>query len=140
MGFAILLCGVAAACSNAPTAARGDRQPGVIGIYRDQPTTGVLQLPATIHAGESFQAVVTTFGSSSCTQADGAEVSQSFSSAEITPYDLEAPAGTACTDDLHAFPRTVELRFATSGRGLIRVRGRSLYGGEAVVEQQVTVQ
>jgi hypothetical protein len=135
----ILLCG-AAACSNTaePVA---DRQPGIIDVYRDRSTPGVLQLPATIRAGETFLATVTTFGSSSCTQADGADVSQGFTAVEITPFDLQASEGTACTDDLHAFPRTVSLRFPSPGPALIRVRGRSLFSADVVeFEQQVNVQ
>jgi len=57
----------------------------------------------------------------------------------ITPYDLRAAAGSACTQDLRNFPRTVSLRFAALGDAMVRVRGRSVYGGEAVFEQHVTV-
>jgi hypothetical protein len=136
--FAILACTMAAAC----TAAMGPgerREPGIIDIYPDGSGSGVLQLPEEIRAGVGFQATVTTFGSSSCNRADGAGVSQSGRVAEIVPYDLQASGGTDCTADLHAFPRTVTLRFATPGDAVVRVRGRSLYRPEAVVEQHVTV-
>lgn len=137
--FAILICGVAAACSADPADPQDSREPGIIEIHASGATGGVLQLPETIHAGETFQATVTTFGSSSCTRADGADVQQSASLAEITPYDLWASENVDCTDDLRALPRSVSLRFDAPGDAVIRIRGRSLFRPEAVIEQHVTV-
>jgi len=137
--FAVLACGVMAACSADPADPKDSREPGIIEIYTSGPTSGVLQLPGTIRAGETFQATVITYGSSSCTHADGADVQQSASLAEITPYDLWASAYAVCTEDLHSFPRSVSLRFDAPGDAVIRVRGRSLFRTEAVIEQHVTV-
>lgn len=92
-------------------------------IVAGGPGTPPITLPATAQRGVPFTATVTTHGSSSCTRADGAEVSmQSASTVQVTPYDLVNVAGV-CTADLHPFPREVTLRFDQAGEATIRVHG-----------------
>ena len=95
---------------------------------------GTLVVPDTVAAGVSFTARVTTFGSSSCTQPDGATVRVAGAVAEITPYDRRATGGV-CTADIHPFPRDVQLRFASPGPAVVRVRGSH----SAMVERTVIV-
>ena len=86
----------------------------------------VLVLPDTVQVDRAFGAVVTTFGSSTCTRPNGATVTVTGHTAEIVPYDsVPAPdSQMVCTDDLRAFPRTVTLRFRASGVWTVRVIGR----------------
>lgn len=110
----------------------------VVGMTGDSGTLPPLTLPASAKRGESFDVTVTTYGSSSCTRADGAETSVRGLVAEITPYDLVSRGGI-CTADLHSFPRTVTLRFAEAGEAIVRVNGHS--GSEPVrYEARITVQ
>ena len=109
----------------------------VIGIVDVQISVRrALELPDTVVAGQAFTATVTTYGSSSCTRPDGAEVEVRGRIATITPYDRVAPPGSTCTGDLHAFPREVRLRFDGAGEAAVRVRSR---GGEVVLERRVMV-
>lgn len=101
----------------------------------DGGTPPPITLPATVKRGVSFDATVTTYGSSSCTRADGAEVQVRGLIAEVTPYDLTNRRGI-CTADLRAFPRTVSLRFDEAGEATVRVNGRS----GARHEARITVQ
>ena len=84
----------------------------------------MLEMPANATAGVSFEITVTTVGSSSCTRADGASVAVSGLVADVTPWDLVAPVGAVCTDDLAPFPRRVTLRFSGAGTATIRLHGR----------------
>lgn len=84
--------------------------------------------PAEVFANVPFTVTVNTLGSSSCTREAGMKTRVTGRTAEITPYDLVAPAGTECTRDLHAFPRTVSIVLRTAGEGVIRVRGRGADG------------
>ncbi len=86
----------------------------------------VLVVPDTVQVDRAFGAVVTTFGRSTCTRPNGATVTVTGHTTEIVPYDsVPAPDNqVACTDDLHAFPRTVTLRFRASGVWTVRLIGR----------------
>ncbi len=95
--------------------------------YIEVETLGeVLVLPDTVQVDRAFGAVVTTFGSSTCTRPNGATVTVNGHTAEIVPYDsVPAPdRNLVCTADLRAFPRTVTLRFRASGVGTVRLIGR----------------
>jgi hypothetical protein len=109
-----------ASCSGLLDPGGWDRVAGDISV-----TEPPIVLPGSVRRGVSFTATVTTFGSSSCIRPDGASVRIDGLTAEITPYDRRAPRNSACTADLHPFPRPVELRFDQAGEALIRVRGRS---------------
>ena len=94
--------------------------------YIDPELGEVLVLPDTVQVDGAFGAVVTTFGSSTCTRPNGATVTVTGHTAEIVPYDsVPAPDSyMVCTDDLRAFPRTVTLRFRASGVWTVQVIGR----------------
>ena len=124
------------ACAN-PFGSGWER--GVGSISTTGSPSGSLVVPDTVQAGVAFTARVTTFGSSSCTRADGAEVRVARSVAEITPYDLEATGNATCTADLAPFPRDVQVRFDAVGTATVRVRGRPEQGAERVVERTVVV-
>ena len=94
--------------------------------YIDPELGEVLVLPDTVQVDRAFGAVVTTFGSSTCTRPNGATVTVNGHTAEIVPYDsVPAPdRNLVCTADLRAFPRTVTLRFRASGVWTVRLLGR----------------
>lgn len=96
---------------------------------------GSLNAPAEVTRGVPFDVVVTTYNSSSCTRPAGAETDVDGLFATVRPYDRVSTGTRPCTDDLHAFPRTVQLRFDAAGVATIRVLGRN----GAQVQQQVTV-
>jgi len=98
-----------------------------------------LVAPDSARAGVPFTVRVTTFGSSSCTRADGAEVRVAGSVAEIVPFDRHAGGMRACTDDLASFPRDVAIRFDAAGPATVRVRGAALNGTPSVLERTVVV-
>lgn len=130
----ILLVALLSACSD-PVAPGDDwvRQPGL--LLPELSSAQMLQMPAQARAGVAFEITVTTLGSSSCTRPDGATVSVSGLVADVTPWDRIAPAGTACTDDLHPFPRTASVRFDSPGTALIRLHGK----GDLIYEASLTV-
>jgi len=107
-----------------------------VGSISETPAT--LQMPASVRRGVAFTATVTTYGSSSCTRADGAEVTVSGLLAEVTPYDRKA-IGSLCTTDVASFPRPVTLRFDEAGDAVVRVQGFSLGIRASVYEAHVTV-
>jgi hypothetical protein len=87
------------------------------------------QAPDAVRVGEHFTVTVVSYGSSSCTRPDGAEVRVNGLTAVITPYDEQAIGkGRVCTDDLRPYPRDVSLSFEEAGQALIRVIGRSFDG------------
>ena len=124
-------------CSN-PNSPTWTRDMGTIGIHQHAATPGVLISPDTVRAGVPFTVTVTTYGSSSCTRPDESDVTTFGFLIEVIPFDQRLTRGV-CTDDLRAFPRAVTVTFPQPGRGLLRVRGRSLFGGTEVVERNVTV-
>lgn len=115
-----------------------ERVIGIIGIYQGKTTPGVLLVPDTVALGSTFKVTITTYGSSSCTRPNGAEVIIKDGVAEIIPYDYKITSGF-CTADLRAFPRDVQLRFGARGEALVRVQGRSVYGGIETVERRIVV-
>lgn len=135
--FALLA--LAAACSSS-LLTEWRRVPGVISIYDDRETSQALAIPDTVTVGASFTARVTTFGSGTCTRADGATVQVAGSLAEISPFDRDVVGGPGvCTDDLRSFPRDVQLRLMVPGEALVRVRGTNIAGAPATVERRIFV-
>lgn len=86
----------------------------------------ILRAPDTTRVGIPFQVEVGTYGSGSCTRADGTTVTVQGNLAEIVLFDRERVGG-ACTTDLSPFQRTTTVQFDEAGTATLRVRGRSLY-------------
>ncbi len=96
----------------------------------------VITAPDTVTAGESFAATITTYGSTTCTHAAGAQVTLQPLLAVVVPLD-SAPTskGTLCTQDVGTNPRSVDLLFTGTGEAIIRVVGH----GDHTVERKVVV-
>lgn len=80
--------------------------------------------PPTVRVGEPFTLIVRSYGSGSCTRADGERVERSGGATHVTPLDWEAPAGTPCTRDLRYFAHEVTLRFDEPGDARIVIHAR----------------
>lgn len=80
--------------------------------------------PDVVTKGVPFEVTVSSFGSGSCTRADGYELSATPASAEVRLYDQSAPSGSMCTADLRSFPRILMLQFDQAGTAELRVIGR----------------
>lgn len=96
----------------------GQNDPDALG-----PVSPILA-PERVRRGTQFSIVVNTLGSSTCSEAEGAEVRLHSLVAEVTPYVRQAPEGSACSDDLAVQSREVPLRFSQTGTATIRVIGR----------------
>ena len=125
------------ACAS-PTSPNSVRVVGI--LDGGDPDAEVLESPDSARVGIPLVVRVTTYGSGSCTRADGADVTQFAAQADITPRDREL-RDRACTRDLRPSTRNVTVRFTVAGRALIRVRGRRNDGTDAIVvrERFVTV-
>jgi hypothetical protein len=140
MLVAVALC---SGCSSA-TEPEAEIVPGVIapgnGIVAQ-----VISAPDTVRAGEQFTAIVTTFGSSTCTRALTTTAYMGGELADLSVWD-EQRIGIPCTRDISPIPRSVPIRFTNIGAATIRVRGRALTRNAAgqdsavVVERLVIVQ
>ena len=93
-------------------------------LYPSLSSTQVIAAPLEVNVGESFTVTVTSRGSSSCTRADGMDVSFRGNVVDLVPWDLVAPQHVACTDDLHAFLHHATVVGATAGPLVIRAHGR----------------
>ena len=113
-----------------------DRHIGVLGPHHQ--ADGVLAAPETVQVGRRFAVTVTTIGSSSCVEADGADVAVNGLVAEIVPYDLDYTHGT-CTMDYAPHPRLALLRFDKRGIGTVRVIGATWSGFMDTVTASVVV-
>ncbi len=104
----------------------------------------VLVAPDSVRAGVPFTVTVSSFGSTTCTRADGATLIVAGVLATIAVWDREQVGG-ACTDDLRQFPRDVSVQLLTAGRATIRVQGRAYPAGASgrdslvVVEKDIVV-
>ena len=98
------------------------RQPAAVDMARS--SIQAIVTPQRVRAGASFAITINTLGSGSCTRADGDRVETRDLLAEVSPFNWEAPAGTACTRDLRLFPHEVTLRFDRAGYATIRVHAR----------------
>ena len=103
------------------------------------PDYDVVVVPSSVTATQAFEVTVTTFGSSSCTRAAGAEVTVSGLMATVVPMDsFPSDPATVCTQDIAGFPRTVTFEFATPGSATVLVSGRAVTG-DTTIERTITV-
>lgn len=110
-------------------------------IPNDTPASEVIQAPATAAVNQPITLTINTYGSSSCTTPDGAQVEVDGLTATITPLDrVPRPnSNVACTADLAARPRTVTVTFAEPGEALIRVIGQGFENAQTIKEQRMTI-
>lgn len=93
----------------------------------------VILAPDTVLAGQSFQATINTFGSSSCTIPDGVDLFLADNAAIITPYDRGPGRDVPCTGDWAPRPHPVELHFTVLGQAEIQVVGYGISEGKYVL-------
>jgi hypothetical protein len=93
-------------------------------VHEGTPPMTSLIAPDVVTRGTPFQLTASSFGSSSCTRADGYDITSAQTSFEVRLYDLEAPSTSACTADFRSFPRTLTVQFDQPGTAVIRVTGR----------------
>jgi hypothetical protein len=98
------------------------RKPGLV-VDGTPPLTSLIA-PDTVTRGVPFQITASSFGSSSCTRADGYQVTALSDEFEVRLFDQEAPPTVACTADFHAFPRVLTVQFDQAGMAELRVVGR----------------
>jgi len=108
-------------------------------IEGDPPMTSLIA-PDAVTRGTPFQITASTFGSSSCTHADGFTLGKTPTLAEVRLFDRLAPPGTACTEDFGSFPRIITLQFDEVGTAEIRVIGRGDGKAIRVVKKTITVE
>ncbi|HSM72920.1 MAG TPA: hypothetical protein VK851_15380 [Anaerolineales bacterium] len=116
-----------------------ERVVGLIPIDRF-PDLVVIDVPLEVQVNKPFTVSVTTYGSSSCTTVDGADVKITDNVAEITPYDRQ-PIGNdvECTADLALHPRDIIVTLSVPGRATIRVIGQNFDGERITQEHIITV-
>jgi hypothetical protein len=87
-------------------------------------------IPTSVSAGQSFEAVLTTYGDG-CASVDSTDVVVDSASASITPFDRErVPAGSeTCVSNVMLLAHSVQLVFDASGTKTLVVHGRRRPGG-----------
>jgi hypothetical protein len=117
-----------------------DRKVGI--VHSPYLRAKALAAPATVKAGQTFQATVTTLGYSGCWRTAGEDVTNADKQATVRPYDRVQ--GEVCTAALVQIRHVVNLRFDTPGTAKIVVQGRNDPNeptpGPVTIEQTVTVQ
>ena len=113
----ILLLAVAA-CDGSRTV----REEGVISSYGD--TDGVILVPDTVRADETFTVTIQTFGDG-CVEAADMEVVVTGDLAVLTPYDLITIPGRneACPQIGKRPKHTAQITFEEPGSVTLRVKG-----------------
>ena len=90
----------------------------VVGLIGSDPTM-TIEAPDTVQLGVAFAATVNSFGSSSCTTADGVKLMLTPAEARVIPYDRVSTGNFACTADVAPHPHPVELHFTQVGAATI---------------------
>lgn len=110
-------------------------------IPNDAPEAEVIDAPDTATVNQPITLTINTYGSSSCTTPDGAQVEVNGLTATIKPLDrVPRPnSNVACTSDLAARPHSVEVAFAEPGEALIRVIGAGFNNTETIKERRITI-
>jgi hypothetical protein len=106
-----------------------ERGPALLAFYGD---TSVVQLAATVPAGEVTTVPFTSFGGG-CIGRDETEVTVSGLTAVIRPRRRELPPNTVCTAELRIDENVAELRFAEPGRARVRIVGLARPGDRPFV-------
>lgn len=137
--ISLLVVALLPACSGPQTPQPSTKRViGLIPVDRF-PELTVLDVPPEVRANQPFTITVTTYGSSSCTIIDGADVQVTGVVALITPYDRQPVGNIACTADLALHPRNVPVTLSTAGRTTIRIIGQNFDGKRTTKERIITV-
>ena len=95
---------------------------GIINTGGPGPTA--IEAPDTVRVGAAFDAIINSFGSSSCTTPDGVKLTLGPTQARVIPFDrVPADTGVPCTADIAPIPHPVELRFTELGTATIVAEG-----------------
>jgi hypothetical protein len=86
--------------------------------------TIIATAPTQVAAGEEFVLTVATVGSSSCTRADGNDLTVSGSVARFVPYDEVPTDDRGCIRNEAPFPHTDVLSFPQPGTSTVWVVGK----------------
>jgi hypothetical protein len=131
------------------TASGGENPATVAGIvsFHADGTTGVINAPATVQAGEAFQVTVNTFGGG-CETAGNTQVALSDDGATLAVFDQTTATSpdVVCTAILKRLAHTVNLTFDKPGEYTLAVVGRRVgpetpaEGIPFTVEHTVTVE
>jgi hypothetical protein len=115
----------------------GGEKPGII---ETRPGSAEqVTVPATAPRGEPFTVTVITHGGG-CLSQGPTRVRIHGTTAEVRPYDVDN-GSDICTADVEMYEHTATLRFDQPGTATVRVHGRQLPGGDAVVvTRTVTIQ
>lgn len=122
----ILLMGAAALLAGCSTDPSNERVVGQILVDSSMgPFLKTIIAPDTVDPDTSLTITINTFGSSSCTQPDGVELTTAGALVRVVPYDLLSSGRfTGCTADFASRPHPVALDFPASGTLTIRAVGR----------------
>jgi hypothetical protein len=107
---------------------------GVLNVNPDRTIT--VTAPTRVSARTDFIVTVTTFGSSNCTEANGADVTTSGTVVRFVPYDrVPAPgSGVGCFRNLQGFGHTHGVQFTETGPATLRVVGYFAGNTEQVLD------
>lgn len=122
LAFLVLLLPILA-CDSA-TSPEEVRELGIVSFHGDE--RGVIVVPESVSARESFTITVRTFGGG-CTRAGDTEVEQSGNTVTASPFDitLQGPE-VVCPAVLMRLDHEVSLHFDAPGQARILVRGRKV--------------
>ncbi len=108
-------------------------------IVDDSQGMSSLVLPAQADRGTPVTIVVSSWGSSSCTRADGYDLTVRPERVEIHIFDRIAPPHTACTEDFGNFPRSITLNFPQPGNIEVKLVGRGFDGQPKVIAKTILI-
>ena len=98
-----------------------------------------IQVATPIRVGVPTTVAVNTFGSSSCITPDGMDVDYAGDTINLTPWDLVAPPGVACTDDLRAHRHEATIVVGRAGSVRLVAHGFVLDAGGRRVQGSVSI-
>jgi len=92
----------------------------IVGVIHSGVPVATIEAPDTVRWGAAFGAVVNTFGSSSCSSAEGVKLTLRPAEARVTPYDrVQTGTDVPCTADISANAHPVTLHFTHLGAASI---------------------
>ena len=120
--LATLLVAGTLACGNSHAPSGWERSPAL--LIPSLSSIQTIAVPSHVRVGETFTVTVNSMGSSTCVRGDGMDVSRHDDVVELVPWDIVAPSGSVCTDDLRPIPHQTELTAQFNGTLTLRVHGQ----------------